>query len=177
MRITVFLLLGMFLLTVQTTIFHVLPEWVGMPDLLFLLVVFMAIHMKTTSGAILTLVFGTMVEVFSGYFLGLYALAYLLVFFVLKGLSVALSIDEVNHQPPIVALCYLIANGFVYVFSVMLVDNHSSSWSWGGVLQRVLIVIILVVPVGRLFSLVLGLCDRREEFNFLSRRKGNRYRT
>lgn len=177
MRITVFLLLGICLLTMQTTLFHVLPEWVGMPDLLFLLVVFMAIHLPTTSGALLALVFGTMVEAFSGYFLGLYALAYLLIFFVLKGLSVALAIDEVNHQPPIVALCYLVANGFVYLFSGMLAEAPAASWSWGGVLQRVLIIIILVVPVGRLFTLILELCKRQDEQSFFRRNKGNRYRS
>ena len=149
-----------------------------MPDLLFLQIVFMAIHLRVHQGALLTLIFGVALEVFSGYFLGLYALAYLLVFVIIKGLSSALAIHEANHQPPIVALSYLVANSFIYVCNAMLTSESQGSWEWGGLLQRVLIVIVLVVPVNRLFSAVLDFCDRgieKKELLF-HRKTGNRYR-
>jgi len=178
MRTLVFFLLGTFFITLQTTLFQRFPTWMGMPDLLFLQIVFMAIHLRFYQGALLTLVFGIALEAFSGYFLGLYALAYLLVFIIIKGLSSALAINEANHQAPIVALGYLLANSFIYVCSAMLTSESQGAWEWGGLLQRVLIVIILVVPVNRLFTALLDFCDRgieKKELLF-HRKTGNRYR-
>lgn len=178
MRTLVFFLLGTFFIILQTTLFQSFPGWIGVPDLVFLQIVFMAIHLRVYEGAFLTLVFGVMLETLSGYFLGLYALAYLLIFTITKGLSAALSINEANHQPPIVALGYLLANGFVYICSVMLANVDQSSWDWGGLLQRVLIVIVLVVPVNHFFNLILDFCDRGIEKKqlFFYRKSGNRYR-
>ncbi len=87
MQTLVFLILGTVFIILQTTLFQCLPVWIGIPDLIFLQIVFMAIHLRVYQGAFLTLVFGIVLEVFSGYFLGLYALAYILVFFIIKGLS------------------------------------------------------------------------------------------
>jgi rod shape-determining protein MreD len=178
MRTLVFFLLGSFFITLQTTLFQRFPVWIGIPDLLFLQIVFMAIHLRVYQGAFLTLVFGVAIEVFSGYFLGLYALAYLLVFIIIKGLSSALRINEANHQPPIVALGYLLANSFIYASSAMLASESQGSWDWGGLLQRVLIVIVLVVPLNRLFTVILDFCDRDIEKKALlfHRKTENRYR-
>ena len=178
MQTLVFLILGTVFIILQTTLFQCLPVWIGIPDLIFLQIVFMAIHLRVYQGAFLTLVFGIVLEVFSGYFLGLYALAYILVFFIIKGLSSGLAIDEANHQSPIVALGYLLANGFVYIFSFMLANVEQSSWDWGGLLQRVLIVIVLVVPANRLFTVIFDLCEGSGENKemFFYRKTGNRYK-
>jgi len=45
MLVSVFFFLGVFLLILQTTLFQILPEWAGKPDLLFVLIVFLAIRM------------------------------------------------------------------------------------------------------------------------------------
>ncbi|MCK4838343.1 MAG: rod shape-determining protein MreD, partial [Desulfobulbaceae bacterium] len=67
MLITVFIILGAFLLIVQTTIFVRTPQWLGNPDLLFLLVLFMATKIDNYRGIILTMVFGLMMDTFSGF--------------------------------------------------------------------------------------------------------------
>ncbi len=175
MRIVAFLLLGLVCIALQTTLFQLLPKWIGMPDLLFLLIIFMSINFKVTPGALLTLTFATLYEVFSGYFLGLYVFAYLFIFFLIKGVAVGLAIDESNHQPPLVAISYLIANGFVYIFSIMLADQ-GGPWDWGGVLQRVLIVTVLVVPVNRLLRGVMDFCENKDgRFSFFGLKKENKY--
>lgn len=179
MRIAVFLLIGLFLLTVQTSLFQGLPEWIGTPDLLFILVVFAAIYLDITQGAILCLVLGTAMEVFSGYFLGLYVLSYFIIFFLIRAVSSILSIKEPSQQPAITALAYLLANGLVYVFSLMLVEEDLSPWSWGGILQRVLIITILTIPFNRIFQLVMHQCDtKHEKRSFFVKKygKNNRYR-
>ncbi|MDP2106058.1 MAG: rod shape-determining protein MreD, partial [Desulfobulbaceae bacterium] len=147
MRFSLFFLLGIFFLSLQTTVLQSLPQWVGVPDLLFLMIVFLALYFKPWPGAVLTVLFGIVMEVFSGYFLGLYAMAYLMIFFVVKGLAAHFALDALNHQPPLVALAYLVVNAFVYLSSLMLVDGSLYPWGWGIMLQRALIVNILVIPI------------------------------
>jgi hypothetical protein len=60
----------------------------------------------------------------------------------------------------------------------MLASESQGSWDWGGLLQRVLIVIVLVVPLNRLFTVILDFCDRDIEKKALlfHRKTENRYR-
>ncbi len=180
MRFTIFLLMGLFIIGLQTTFFKILPTWIGQPDLLFLLIVFIAIHFPTAKGAVLTLILGIFIEVVSGYFIGIYAIAYLLIFFLIKGLSVGLAIDESNHQPPMVALGYLLANGFIYMSNSMLADNPLTPWNWGEILSRLLIVTILTVPMNIMFKALwhpqIKVDDLNPFFKLFQQPKGNRYR-
>lgn len=177
MRIIIFFLLGTLFITLQTTVFQALPQWMGVPDLLFLLIVFLALHAKPGSGALLTVLFGIGLEVFSGYFLGLYAVAYLLVFFIIKGLSTRFDLNALNHQPSLVALAFLFVNAFVYLSSLMLSEESLAPWRWGSILQRVLIVVILAIPVTRWFSTIAEWFDRRRKQSPIFRqKKGNYYK-
>jgi len=176
MRTLVFLILGGAVIVLQTTMFHALPEWIGVPDLLVLLIVFVSIRFDVARGTLISILLGLGHEVCSGYYLGLYVIAYLLVFFVVKGLARAFAVNEANHQPPVVAAAYLGAGGVVYLCSSMLADEPLSPWGWGSVLQRLLIVIILVVPVNRLLEVVYDFFDKKERRFMFPARKGNRYR-
>jgi rod shape-determining protein MreD len=177
MRIIIFFLLGIFFVALQTTVFQALPQWMGVPDLLFLLIVFLALHAKPGSGALLTVLFSIGLEVFSGYFLGLYAVAYLLAFFIIKGLSTRFALNALNHQPSLVALAFLFVNAFVYLSSLMLAEESPVPWRWGAILQRVLIVVILAIPLTRWFASILEWCDRRKKQTPIFRpKKGNYYK-
>jgi rod shape-determining protein MreD len=177
MRFFVFFLLGILFLSLQTTVFQSFPEWVGVPDLLFLLILFLALYFKPWPGAVLTVLFGFGMEVFSGYFLGLYVMAYLAVFFVVKGLAAHFALDALNHQPPLAALTYLFVNAFVYVSSLMLADGSLYPWGWGLMLQRALIVTILVIPVNRCLSIIAAWCDKRpKQRSLFGQKKGNYYK-
>ncbi len=181
MRFITFLFLGLFFIGLQTTLLQFLPKWMGIPDLLFLLIVFISIHFPTATGITLTFIFGILLEALSGYFLGIYAIAYFLVFLIIKGLSTGLAIDESNHQPPIVALTYLMANGIVYLCTAMLADNPLNHWGWGEILQRLLIITILVVPMNIIFEFFAKLSfkntnDRQAFLQIFQQQKGNRYR-
>ncbi|TFG37707.1 MAG: rod shape-determining protein MreD, partial [Desulfobacterales bacterium] len=58
--------LGVFLLILQTSLLTILPEWIGSPDPFFVLIVFVAIRLKLVHGAVLLLVLGLMMDIFSG---------------------------------------------------------------------------------------------------------------
>ncbi|HIJ95223.1 MAG TPA: rod shape-determining protein MreD [Desulfuromonadales bacterium] len=57
------------------------------PDLLLVLMIFMALRGPTGSGALLSWLLGALSDVFSGLYLGLNAVTYLVVFLVIKGVS------------------------------------------------------------------------------------------
>jgi rod shape-determining protein MreD len=180
MRIAAFIILGMVLITMQTSLLQVLPEWLGLPDLIFLLIIFAAIYFEILQGVVLCLVLGTFMEVFSGYFLGLYVISYLLVFALVRSVSTGLAIKDQSQQPAIAAVTYVLAGGFTYIFTSMLADESLSPWSWGEVLRRVLIITILTIPFNCVFRQVMKLCDKKyERKSFFSPNKfykGNRYR-
>ena len=108
MRTLYLLFLGTILLTIQTTLFHILPAWIGRPDLLFILVIFLATDMETFKGALLVLLFGFLMDIFSGIYLGMYPLLYLLLFFAIKTLSRHVVLVEIVHQVPLVVVSYLL---------------------------------------------------------------------
>jgi len=177
MRILLFLLLGILVISLQTTVFQTLPEWIGAPDLILLLVVFFALQFKPGQGALLVVILGVGVEAFSGYFLGLYVMAYLLVFFITKGLSARFALNVLNHQPALVVLAFLFVNAFVYLVSLMLAEESPAPWGWGAILQRALIVTILTIPVGRGLSAAMSWCEKRRKHSSLfTQKRGNYYK-
>ncbi|MDD5760188.1 MAG: hypothetical protein PHI06_14035 [Desulfobulbaceae bacterium] len=177
MKITLFFFLGILFLTLQTTVFQALPVWFGIPDLLLLLIVFLSLHFKPGSGAVLTLLFSLGLEVFSGYFLGLYAIAYLLVFSIIKWLSTHFALKDMNQQPAIASLSFLFVNAFVYLSSLMLSDASPNPWGWGAILQRVLIVTILSIPASLAFLSMMRWCDKkRSKRSFFRQKRGNTYK-
>jgi cell shape-determining protein MreD len=177
MKIILFLFLGILFLALQTTVFQAFPEWFGIPDLLLLLIIFLSLHFKPGAGAMLILLFSIGLEVFSGYFLGLYAIAYILVFSAIKWLSVHFALKEINQQPSIAALSLLFVNAFVYLSSLMLADASLNPWGWGAILQRVLIVTILAIPVNRgLLSMAVWCDQKRSDHSFFRQKKKNQYK-
>lgn len=177
MHIPVFFLLGAFLLALQTSLFPLLPAWIGIPDLLFILIVFLSLHLKLYQGGSLILLFGIVMDIFSGLFLGLYPLAYLGIFLLVRALATRLSISDATHQPPLMVLCYLLATTLIFLLATVFSPNPPIAWSWLKIIQQLLIVAVLAIPVSRFYGLVLSHCDHRAAKRLRSREKnGNRYR-
>ena len=83
MKTLAFLLIGMFLIVMQTTILQILPDWFGFPDLIFILIAFASFRFDWVRGCILAFVLGWMMDVVSGIYLGVFAVKYVVVFFML----------------------------------------------------------------------------------------------
>jgi len=171
------LALGILFLSLQTTVFQALPLWMGVPDLLTLFVIFLALHDKPLSGALLTLFLAVGLETFSGYFLGLYAIAYLLIFALIQWGAATFALREMSQQPGLAAIALLLVNGFVYLASMMLEHASPAPWQWGAVLQRLLIITILAIPVNRWLLSLTAWCDHKKRHrSFFQPKKGNRYK-
>ena len=177
MLISIFLLLGATLLTIQTTIFTMLPSWMGNPDLLFLLVVFIAIRLDLFPGALLALFFGMMTDIFAGVFLGLFPVIYLLLFFLLQGLSRLLIIDESVHQAPLAAASYLFTNICIFLFAKILAPEAPITWSWRAIILGTLILAVIAIPFYHFCAWVNELAQTKiKKRSFLRSKTGNRFR-
>ena len=178
MLIFSFLLLGATLLTIQTTIFTMLPAWMGNPDLLFLLIVFIAIRFDIFPGALLTLFFGLMTDIFAGVFLGLFPVIYLLLFFVLQGLSRLLVIDETVHQAPLAAASYLFTSSGIFIFATVLAPDSVLVWSWRDIILETLILAVVAIPFYHFCAKIHDLARQDiKNRSFLRPKSGNRFRT
>ncbi|MGV1099998.1 rod shape-determining protein MreD [Thiovibrio sp. JS02] len=176
MAVGVFFLLGTILLVFETTLLHALPEWFGRPNLLFLLIVFIATNLDIYKGAVLALLFGLLMDIFSGIFLGLHPIVYLLLFFVLQGVSRTLAINEAVHQMPLVALSYLFTASSIFLFASILAPESKLYWAWGNEILQVLILAVICIPFFSLFKwLTLFVNNKGQRNPFRRQKSGNRY--
>ncbi len=165
MLIACFLLLGAFLLTLQTSFFTILPAWMGNPDLLFILIVFIAVRVDKYRGAILTLLFGLLMDIFSGISLGLYPTVFLVLFCVIKVVSHHIIITETTYQVPVVAISFVLNNIFIAIFLSVVAPGNPLIWAWRDLILQLLIISVLTMPFFHIYELLTA---------FISRRSGKR---
>jgi len=176
MLITVFIILGAFLLVIQTTIYVRTPQWLGNPDLLFLLVIFMATKIDNYRGIILTMIFGLMMDTFSGFIPGLFPAVYLGLFVTIKYISRHVIIDEPTHQPPLAAACDLASSGAIYLYMNIFNPSTEIFWSWRDLFLQMCILAILSLPSFHLLGcLVTKINTNRNRLFSSHRTSGNRF--
>ena len=173
----VFITLGSFLLVLQTSIFTCLPTWIGNPDLLFLLVVFLAARMANFRGFFLTLVFGLLMDIFSGVTPGLFPVLYGGLFLTIKFLSRQIVFDEAAHQPALAAISYLVCHSAIYLYLLATSRDIDLSWSWHDLFLAMLIQAILALPLFQIFNYLLKTFSADRDRLWLPRRPkpGNRF--
>jgi len=175
MLITVFIILGAFLLVVQTTIFVRTPQWLGNPDLLFLLVLFVATKVDKYRGIILVMIYGLMMDIFSGFVPGLYPAVYLGLFLTIKYISSQVIVDEPTHQPPLAAACYLLCSGAIYLYIAIFNPGTNILWSWRDLLLQMFILAILALPSYHLLSRIVFKIGANGKSLFSPGKSGNRF--
>jgi rod shape-determining protein MreD len=177
MFILIFVSLGIFLIVLQTTILQFLPAWLGKPDILFLLVVYLACRADMLRGSLVTLVLGLFMDVFSGVFLGLYPVIYLLVFAFIKGIAHRIAIIEFAYQVPLAVLSYLFVGMGMFVLSFILAPDSPPQWSWGIMLLQLFIIAVIGTPVFGIFDSIMSLYRRSSAAGRLpGARKANRFK-
>ena len=154
MYIAIFLVLGILILIVQTTFLGLLPVWLGKPDILFLLVVYLSCQPESVRGLVIILLLGLFMDVFSGVFLGLYPVVYLLVFAFIKGISRRVAINEFVYQVPLAVISYLFVSIGMFLFTFSLAPDAPPQWSWGTILLQLLVLTVIGVPVFGIFDAI-----------------------
>ncbi|MFU8818930.1 MAG: rod shape-determining protein MreD [Desulfurivibrio sp.] len=173
----IFFGMGVLILVLQTTLFHLLPAWIGRPDLLFLLIVFIALQMGTFRGLVLTLLLAMLMDVFSGFDLGVYPLAYLLLFLVLKLISRTLALEDSVHQVPLVMVGFLGVAACIHLLVSLLAPENPIYWAWPQLLQNVVILGVVCLPFFHFCRWLLTLLEEKPPLALFvfKRRSANRF--
>lgn len=171
MIVITFFLLGILLLILQTSLLISLPEWLGRPDPLFVLIVFVAARLDLVHGALVLLLLGLVMDIFSGVFFGLYPIVYLLLFLGLHSLSRRFVIQELAHQIPLVLSCYLFVNSLLFIIATILAPENDLVWNWKKILLHMLLLAIISSPLFSLFHFAKQLSVKKKPRTFLRRSK------
>jgi rod shape-determining protein MreD len=129
-RFFLLLLVGVFLLILQTTWLSSFPVHRLRPDLLLIFTLYLAFLFPPTLGGILAFLMGYLMDLFSGNTFGFYALSRTLVFFVAQFLKERFYLEGFSFQ------CL-----FAFIFSIL-----------EGGFTLVLINALQSVPVGNLYA-------------------------
>jgi len=160
MLFTSFLVFGLLLFVLQTTLFSLLPAWFGHPDLNFLFIVFLAYRFNAIKGAVLVFFIGLLMDIFSGVFVGIYSTVYLLVFFILNILSKHIA-NESTYQAPLAIMSYLLAASGVFIISAMLAPDAPIEWSWRIMLLQIIMLTVVAIPFFSFCDLYLTFCTKK----------------
>ena len=172
-----FLIIGMVLVAFQTTVLQIMPLWFGSPDLVFILVAFLAYRFDILRGLFLSFAFGWMMDVVSGIYPGTYLLEYLLFFVTLHVLTSNSPIKESAYQVPLVGASYFLVQFILYFILSMLVTDGLPAWSWSRLLRETIILTMATIPCFLLFNSFNEFMLKRRAVRRTSRKKtGNQYR-
>ncbi|OKY74537.1 MAG: rod shape-determining protein MreD [Desulfobulbaceae bacterium DB1] len=171
MAVLSYFLIAVLLLILQTSLLPSLPDWMGRPDPLFVLIVFVALRFDIYRGAVLLLLLGLIMDIFSGIFLGIYPVTYLLLFALLKAVARKLAIHETAHRFPLVLSCYLLVNTVLFTFATFLAPENELSWNWIKILLQMLMISLFMPPLFALFDALDSWLTPRRAVIFFQRPK------
>ena len=177
MRVALFLLVGMFLIVMQTTVLQILPAWFGYPDFVFILVAFVAFRFDWFYGCLLSFSLGWMMDVVSGIYLGIFVLKYLILFFILHLFTENSPVKESAYQVPLVGVSYFLIQLGFYAALTLAAADLVSPWSWNRMAMETIILMIATIPCFLLFnSLYEYMLKRRTITRVVRKQGGNRFR-
>ena len=178
MRILSFVLVGIALVIIQTSILQFFPSWLGSPDLIFILIAFAAYRFDWLSGLLLVIIFSWIMDVVSGLYLGTYPLLYIFLFISLKVFKENSPVKEVAYQIPLVGIAFFVGHSCLYFFYSLVLPDVLPTWSWITILQEMFVMIVATVPCFLLYnSLFEHLAQRRfTPPRILRKRSGNYFR-
>jgi len=173
----VFILIGLLLIVIQTSLITINPMWVSSPDLYYILVAYLAYRFDLLRSLIIIFPLSWMMDVFSGVVIGFYPAICFGSFFLLKLMDNKIPVRESLYQIPLIGICYLVVNKVVYTFLSIFASDTLSPWSWAEIFVKVFLLVICAFPLFRFFEFV----NQRLQKNFipfrmLRVRSGNRFR-
>lgn len=152
MLVISFWVLGIALIIVETTLLEYLPLWIARPDLVFVLVAFIAYRFAWIPGILLVFALSWVLDVVASIYLGLYPLVCLLTFTALKTLTNKTPVKESTYQIPLVGLSYFLSQIFFYFVNSILLPDMFPEWSWPGILQSTILVVLSAIPLFIVFN-------------------------
>ena len=159
MPFLVFFLVAIVTVVVQTTFFRALPFAWGAPDLVFILVVFVAYRFAWLPGLLLVFCTAWMFEVTASLRLGIYAIQCLVVFIFLKAFTRNIPIRESFYQIPLGVLAFVLSRLFS-LFVSLVVGQKTTDWIWWPLLRDTMWFTVTAWLLFMLFDALLSLAER-----------------
>ena len=104
----VFILIGVTLIVIQTSVLMINPVWVAAPDLYYILVAYLAYRFDLLRSLIILFPLSWIMDVFSGVIIGTYPAICFGSFVLLKVLDVKIPVRESLYQVPLMGVSYLV---------------------------------------------------------------------
>ena len=172
-----FFLIAVFFVVVQSTLFPILPEWLGRPDFLFVLVAFSAFRFGWVQGLIYAFLIGWMTDVVSGIYLGVFPLQNVLVFSALKLIAENSPLKEATYQIPLVSMSYFVTKMAFYFVYVLSMPGNLSPWLWGERVRETCILLLASIPLFIILSRLYEKFSTKRVFHRVVRKSGgNQFR-
>lgn len=149
-----FIVVGLLLVILQTTLFMPNPVWMPAPDLYFVLVAYLAIRLDLMRGLIILFPLTCMLDVVSGTILGTFALLCFSGYFLLRQLVAKLPVNDTLYQIPLIGVSFLVVSWAVAMFLELLRPGQLVAWSWWKMGVRVLLVAACTYPLFFLFDVI-----------------------
>jgi len=154
-----FLFVAVIAVVVQTTFLRALPPVWGSPDLVFILVVFVAYRFSWLPGLLLVFCTAWMLEVTASLWLGIYSIQCLVVFVFLKTITHNIPIRESIYQLPLGILAFVLSRLFSFFVS-FVVGQGAVDWNWWPLLRDTLWFTVMAWGLFMLFDVLLSLAER-----------------
>jgi rod shape-determining protein MreD len=149
-----FIIVGVLLVILQTTIFMRTPISLLSPDLHYVLVAYLAFRLDLLRSLIILFPLVCVLDVLSGMVLGMYALSCFGGYFLLRQVSTRLPVNEVLYQIPLIALSFIAISWAVYLFLNVFAPGQQIAWSWWKMVVRMALVAVATYPLFLLFDLL-----------------------
>ena len=172
----VFGIIGIANIIFQTVLLQSLPTWFGRPDLLFILIIFLAYRFAWIPGIVLVFSLSWMMDVVMSIHLGFYPLVYLFVFTIVKMIVTRNPVKENTYQIPLLGASYLISQFLLYIIFSFGLDQMMPDWHWGRRVQDTFIMMIVAIPVIALYNMLYNYLEERKQRSRPSRRSARKSR-
>ncbi|WP_028318870.1 hypothetical protein [Desulfobulbus elongatus] len=149
-----FIVVGLLLVILQTTLCMRTPVSFMAPDFYYVLVAYLALRLDMLRGLIVLLPLVCVLDVLSGTILGTYALLCFGGYFFLRQLAVKLPGNEILYHLPLISLSFLAVSWAVYLLLELLQPGQQAAWSWWKMLMRMLLVALCSYPLFLLFDVM-----------------------
>jgi rod shape-determining protein MreD len=149
-----FIVIGLLLVIMQTTVCMPSPVWLWAPDCYYILVAYLAYRLDLVRGLIVLFPLACILDVLSGTVLGMYALLCFSAYFLLRFISGKLPLNETLYQIPLISVSYLLVSWGVYLFLQLFAAGETVPWSWWKMVVRTILVTGLSYPLFYVFDLV-----------------------
>jgi rod shape-determining protein MreD len=163
-----FMLTGVLLAAVQTTVLMPGPLWPAAPDLYYVLVAYTAYHFRFCRSAAILLPVSWVMDVYSGTVTGLYPAICCCGYLLLKFMTVKMPVRKSLYELPLAAVSYLAVSWLEVLLLELLLPEAGIRWSWPAMLFRAGLVYLCAFPLFSWFDFLKA----RLLNNLLSRRTG-----